>query len=77
MNKKIGKIISVFIPTKIKNDCEIVKTDKIGLKILINNELITLIEKQNKNNINIKKDDTVILKEDKVDEYKLELYKED
>ena len=77
MNKKIGKVIDIFIPTEFDKNNNLVKSDRIGYRILINSELITLIEKQNKDNIKIKKDDTVILKEDEIDEYKLELYKED
>ena len=77
MNKKIGKVIDKFIPTEFDKNNNLVESDRVGFRILINNELITLIEKQNKDNIKIEKDDTVILKEDKVAEYKLELYKED
>ncbi len=77
MNKKIGKVIDKFIPTEFDKNNNLVESDRVGFRILINSELITLIEKQNKDNIKIEKDDTVILKEDEVDEYKLELYKED
>ena len=48
MNKKIGKVIDKFIPTEFDKNNNLVESDRVGFRILINNELITLIEKQNK-----------------------------
>ena len=54
---KIGKVLEVFLPAE-------EELTKIGFKILIEKEIITLIEKQNKNNVKIYKDDFVYIKKD-------------
>ena len=63
--KKIGIVIDRFEPTY-KN--------KIGFKISINGEEIIIIENKNEDNINILKDDKIVLKEDEKKEYRLEKY---
>jgi len=70
--KKIGKVIEVFIPET--ND--VMNSTKIGFKIKIENEIIEVIEEQNKDNCNIYKDDlvTVIKKDNNI---KIELYQGD
>ena len=70
--KKIGKVIEVFIPET--ND--VMNSTKIGFKIKIKDEIIEVIEDQNKDNCNIYKDDLVkVTKEN--NNIKIELYKGD
>lgn len=59
--KNIGKVIEVFIPET--ND--VMNSTKIGFKIKIKDEIIEVIEDQNKDNCNIYKDDLVIIKKRK------------
>lgn len=70
--KKIAKVIEVFIPET--ND--VMHSRKIGFKIKIENEIIEVIEEQNKDNCNIYKDDLVtIINND--NNIKIELYQGD
>mgnify|MGYP003291109698 CR=1 FL=1 len=70
--KKIGKVIEVFIPET--ND--VMNSTKIGFKIKIDDEIIEIIEEQNKDNCDIYKDDLVkVIKEN--NNIKIELYKGD
>lgn len=55
MREYIGKIIKVFMIDGV--------IDQIGFDVDINGTIITIIENQDKNNINIYKDDTVIITE--------------
>lgn len=70
--KNIGKVIEVFIPET--ND--VMNSTKIGFKIKIKDEIIEVIEDQNKDNCNIYKDDLVIIKKEN-NNIKIELYKGD
>lgn len=56
MIKKIGKVKEVFIPA-----AETIDSDKIGFKVMLDNEMIEIIEKQDGRNSNIFKDDLVII----------------
>ena len=53
MREYIGKIIKVFMIDGV--------IDQIGFDVDINGSVITIIENQDSNNINIYKDDTVIM----------------
>lgn len=55
MREYIGKIIKVFMIDGV--------IDQIGFDVDINGSVITIIENQDSNNINIYKDDTVIITE--------------
>ncbi len=55
MREYIGKIIKVFMIDGV--------VDQVGFDVDINGSVITIIENQDSNNINIYKDDTVIITE--------------
>lgn len=55
MREYIGKVIKVFMIDGV--------VDQIGFDVDINGSVITIIENQDNNNINIYKDDTVIITE--------------
>lgn len=70
--KKIGKVIEVFIPET--ND--VMNSNRIGFKVKIDDQIIEVIEEQNKDNCDIYKDDLVkVIKEN--NNIKIELYKGD
>lgn len=69
---EIGKVIEVFIP----EDNDVINSTKIGFKVKIDDEIIQIIEEQNKDNCNIFRDDLVkVTKED--DNIKIGLYQGD
>ena len=70
--KNIGKVIEVFIP----DTNNVMNSTKIGFKIKIKDEIIEVIENQNKDNCSIYKDDLVIIKKEN-NNIKIELYKGD
>lgn len=56
MERKVGRVIEVFIPEEDNlNDMN------IGFKVLVDDEEIEIIEEQNESNINILKDDLVLI----------------
>ena len=63
MEKKIGRIVKVFIPSDYKNG-EIINnmgSNKVGFDVLIDSEILEIIQDQNEDNTNIYKDDLVIV----------------
>ena len=52
----IGKVIKVFIPEE-----DVMNSNKIGFKVMLDNEIIEIIEEQDEYNSNIFKDDLVII----------------
>ena len=48
MEKKIGKVIEVFIPKEYKNNrlIDVMDSTKIGFKVMLEDELIEIIEEQ-------------------------------
>lgn len=63
MERKIGKVIEVFIPTEYKNDrlIDVMDSTKIGFKVQLEDELIEIIEEQNEFNAEIMKNDLVMI----------------
>ena len=63
MNKQIGKVIEVFIPEEYKlgRVIDIMDSNKIGFKVMIENEIIEVIEEQDEYNANIMKNDLVVI----------------
>ena len=56
MDRKVGRVIEVFIPEEDNlNDMN------IGFKVLVDDDVIEIIEEQNESNINILKDDLVMI----------------
>ena len=56
MERKVGCVIEVFIPEEDNlNDMN------IGFKVLVDDDVIEIIEEQNESNINILKDDLVMI----------------
>lgn len=62
--KKIGRVVEVFIPTEYEND--IMNSKKIGFKVKLDNEIIEIIQEQNKDNCQIMKNDLVLITEQKI-----------
>ena len=58
-NRMFGRVIEIFFPED---------SDKIGLKVKIDDKIITIIEEQNEENANIYKDDFVFVNKYKVDD---------
>ena len=63
MNRKIGKIIEVFIPEEYNGNqkIDIMNSKKIGFKIQVDEEIIEIEQEQNEVNSNIFRDDFVII----------------
>lgn len=63
MNKKIGKIIEVFIPKEYSNNQKInaMDSNKIGFKVFLEGQILEIIQEQNQENSNIFRDDLVIV----------------
>ena len=63
MEKKIGKVIEVFIPKEYKNNrlIDVMDSTKIGFKVMLEDELIEIIEEQDEINTNIYKNDLVVI----------------
>lgn len=66
MDREIGKVIKVFIPTE--NNIDIMNSNKIGFEIEVNNKTIKIIEEQDEINSNILKDDKVIISKEKIND---------
>ena len=63
MENKIGKVIEVFIPEEYKGDrlIDVMDSNKIGFKVMLEDEVIEVIEEQNEENVKIMKNDLVII----------------
>lgn len=63
MTKKAGKVIEVFIPEEYKGDrlVDVMDSNKIGFKIMVENELIEVVQEQNEYNTEIMKNDMVVI----------------
>ena len=56
MERKVGRVIEVFIPEEDNLD-----DMNIGFKVLVGNNVIEIIEEQDESNINILKNDLVMI----------------
>ena len=63
MGNKIGKVIEVFIPEEYKGDrlIDVMDSNKIGFKVMLEDEVIEVIEEQNEDNVKIMKNDLVVI----------------
>lgn len=63
MERNIGKVIEVFIPTEYNNGrlIDIMDSNKIGFKVQLEDELIEIVEEQDEFNANIMKNDLVMI----------------
>ena len=63
MERKIGKVIEIFIPEEYKNGrlIDIMDSNKIGFKVQLEDELIEIVEEQDEFNANIMKNDLVMI----------------
>jgi len=73
MKEQIGIVKKVFIP--VENEEEIMDSDKIAFVIQLEDQEITVIEKQNERNANILREDKVIIKKNS-EKYEIERVKE-
>lgn len=79
MEKKIGKVIEVFIPEEYKGDrlIDVMDSNKIGFKVMLEDEVVEVIEEQNEYNVKIMKNDLVVITEQNIsntDFIDIELY---
>lgn len=58
---KKGLVVEVFIP--VKENENVMSSNKIGFKVKVDNEIIEVIEEQNIVNATIHKDDKVIVED--------------
>ena len=75
MNQQIGKVIEVFIPKE--NNSDIMNSKKIGFKIQLENDEVTVIEEQDEYNCKILRNDLVTVTKQIVSEKEfisIELY---
>lgn len=63
MKRKYGKVIEIFIPEEYKNGTllDVMDRTQIGFKIMTENEVIEVIQKQDEFNGEIMKNDVVIV----------------
>ena len=63
MTKKIGKVIDVFIPEEYNQGrvIDVMDSTKIGFKVMLEDEMIEVIEKQDEFNAEIMKNDIVVI----------------
>ena len=63
INKSIGKVIEVFIPNEYKNgsNINVMDSSKIGFKVMLEDEVIEIVEKQDEFNCEIMKNDIVVI----------------
>ena len=63
MEKKIGKVIEVFIPEEYIGDrlIDVMDSNKIGFKVMLEDEILEVIEEQNEENVKIMKKDLVVI----------------
>ena len=79
MDMKIGKVIEVFIPEEYKGDrlIDVMDSNKIGFKVMLEDEVIEVIEEQNEDNVKIMKNDLVVITKQNIsntDFFDIELY---
>ena len=79
MKQELGKVIEVFIPNEYKNNklIDVMDAKNIGFKVMTDNGIKEIIQKQNKFNANIMKNDTVLITEQTISNNKfvdIELY---
>ena len=79
MIKKIGKVIDVFIPEEYNKErlIDVMDSTKIGFKIMLEDEIIEVIQKQDEFNCDIMIDDIVVITEQNIsgkDFIDIELY---
>ena len=56
MTKVIGKVVEVFIPDK-----DVMNSEKIGFKVLVDKEVIEIVQEQNEINSYILREDEVLI----------------
>ena len=63
MDKKIGKVFEVFIPEEYIGDrlMDVMDSNKIGFKVMLEDETLEIIEEQNEYNVKIMKNDLVVI----------------
>ena len=63
MQKKIGKVLKVFIPKEYKNNQLIdeINSNKIGFKVMLDDGIIEIIQEQNEQNSAIMKNDLILI----------------
>ena len=63
MDKKIGKVFEVFIPKEYIGDrlIDVMDSNKIGFKVMLEDETLEIIEEQNEYNVKIMKNDLVVI----------------
>lgn len=63
MQKKIGKVLNVFIPKEYKNNQLIdeMNSNKIGFKVMLEDGIIEIIQEQNEQNSIIMKNDLILI----------------
>lgn len=63
MQKKIGKVLNVFIPEEYKNNQLIdeMNSNKIGFKVMLEDGIIEIIQEQNEQNSAIMKNDLILI----------------
>ena len=79
MNQQIGKVIEVFVPTN-DDSLDVMTSDKIGFKVQLDNEEVIIIQEQNEFNVEIFKNDLVIITKQNIsgkDFVNIELYEGD
>ena len=79
MKQELGKVIEVFIPKEYKNNklIDVMDAKNIGFKVMTDNGIKEIIQKQNEFNSNIMKNDTVLITEQTISNNKfidIELY---
>lgn len=67
MKELKGKVIEVFIPKE--DNIDILKSTKIGFKVITNEGVKEIIEEQDNYNVNILREDMVILREQIIDNH--------
>lgn len=71
MQKKIGKVIEVFIPEEYKGNrlIDVMDSNKIGFKVMLEDETLEIIEEQNEYNFKIMKNDLVVITKQNISKY--------
>ena len=59
MERKIGRVIEIFIPEE--ENIDIMQSNKIGFKVLVDDGVITIIEEQNDTNTSILRESLVLI----------------
>lgn len=63
MQKKMGKVLKVFIPKEYKNNqlLDEINSNKIGFKVMLEDGIIEIIQEQNEQNSAIMKNDLILI----------------